>query len=188
MQIIIDAAASTASVAGVARSVVYPVGYAALDKLTYDTETGVGLADATGNYTMGSILATSLLLWCEAAPTANDIWELIKAKRTEVNAGGVRASGDWYHTDPETLAQYSFMYAAIAVNALPGGYVFAPYWKTMAGDFRPMTANLLRVIVGRGMQSAALNFANAERHRVAMKATRSLYLYDYSTGWTETYA
>ena len=187
MEIVIDAVASTVSVAAVSRSVALPSGYATLSKITYDTETGTGLTDTVGNFTMGSILATALLLWNAAAPTAADVWELIKAKRTQANAGGVRVSGHWYHTDPETLAQYSVMYAAIAVNSLPGAYVFAPYWKTMAGDFRPMTAGLLKGIVAMGMRNATLNFANAERHRARMVATRLPHLYDYSTGWGETH-
>lgn len=187
MEIVIDTVACTVSVDSVSRGVVFPSGYTALSKITYETETGYGLTDSFGEFTMGSILATSLALWRASEPTVEDMWEFIKVKRTQVNAGGVYVNGHWYHTDLETLAQYSIMYAAIAVNSLPGTHVFANNWKTMDGQFEPMTVNLLRIIVGTGIRNATLNFANAEKHKVVMTAKTDHYLYDYSTGWTVTH-
>jgi hypothetical protein len=187
MKIVIDTVACTVSVASVSRSVVFPNGYAALNTITYDTETADGLGNTFGKFTMGGILATSLILWKSAEPTIGEMWERIKIKRSETNAGGVNVGGHWYHTDLETLAQYSIMYAAIAVNSLPGSYIFAANWKTMDGIFQPMTVNLLRVIVGTGIRNATLNFSTAERHKAAMTAKIDHYLYDYSTGWTKVH-
>jgi len=187
MEIIIDVNASTVSVNAISRQVTFPDEYAGLGIIRYDTETTARQPDHIDNFTMGSIVATSILRWQLAAPTTTDMWELIKAKRTQINASGVFVSGDWYHTDPETLAQYSIMYAAISVNSLPSGYTFNNNWKTMDGTFRPMTVTLLKKIINTGMANAAANFANAEAHKAAMMATLVPSAYNYSTGWTKVH-
>jgi hypothetical protein len=187
MKVTIDVKTSVVSVDGVARAVVFPVEYAALATIHYDTETAVGLGESVGGFTIGSILAVSLSMWHAACPTAEDIWVLIKAKRTAINAGGLNAAGYWYHTDPESLAQYSIMYAAIAVNSLPDSYVFSTMWKTMSGKFRPMNASRLKSIITIGMANAAANFANAERHKALLFASPRPAQYDYSTGWAKVY-
>jgi len=187
MEIIIDVRAGTVSVNAVSRQVVFPPEYATFETIRYDTETASGLSDSINNVTMGSIIATSLRLWQLAAPDAADMWELIKAKRTQMNASGVFVSGDWFHTDTETRGQFSIMYAAISVNRLPDTYVFDSNWKTMDGMFRPMTVSLLKKIINTGMMNESLNFANAELHKAAMMATPAPSTYDYSTGWTEVH-
>lgn len=187
MKITIDVKANVVSVDGVSRHVAFPVEYAVLETLHYDTETSIGLGDSIGDFTIAGLLALSLSLWYSESPSADDIWELIKAKRTKVNAGGIFVAGEWYHTDAETLAQYSIMYAAIAVNSLPENYVFSPKWKTMQKNFRPMTVRLLRGIVNIGMLVAAANFTNAERHRYLLLTSDNPSQYDYSTGWTKVY-
>jgi hypothetical protein len=188
MKITIDVKASVVSLDGVSRHVVFPAEYSVLETLHYDTETSVGLGDSIGDFTIAGLLAASLSLWYAASPTADDVWELIKIKRTEMNSGGIFVAGDWYHNDPETLAQYSIMYAAIAVNSLPESYVFSPMWKTMDGKFRPMTVTLLRGIINIGMIAAAANFTNAERHRALVFASSKPAHYDYSKGWVKVHS
>lgn len=183
MPIIIDVRSGTVSVDGVSRAVVFPTDYLGLDTITYNTETAMGAGDMVGDFTMASILGLSLALWQAEEPTASDIWIQIKAKRSRMNAGGVFVSGDWYHTDSESVAQYSIMYASVAVNSLPSSYVFNTRWKTMDGDFRPMTVTLLKKIINTGMTVAAINFANAERHKAALMVNTSPLTYDYSSGW-----
>ena len=187
MEIIIDTKAEIVSVDRVSRSVVLPVAYHALNRIYYDTEDASGLKEPIGSLTMGGILAVSLALWHAAAPDVSDMWALIKAKRTQMNAGGVFVSGAWFHTDSETLAQYSIMYAAISVNSLSNSYIFNANWKTMDGTFRCMSVSLLKKIIHTGMSNAALNFANAERHRTALKNSPVPSKYDYSTGWVKVH-
>lgn len=187
MEIIIDMRGGGVSIDGISRSVIFPIEYQSLDKITYDTETSIGLDQSVGNLVMGSILATALGLWQAAAPTAEDIWILIKDKRVQMNAGGVFVLGDWYHTDPETLANYAIMYAAISVNSLPSNYVFSARWKTMDGDFRPMSVKLLKSIINKGMGVVATNFATSERHKALLMASPIPSKYDYSTGWVKVH-
>lgn len=187
MEIIIDAKAGTVSVDKISRSVALPLEYAALDIIHYDTETAIGIDSARGYHRMGGILGVSLALWHAAAPSAADVWVMIKAKRAQMNASGVFVAGDWYHTDAETLAQYAIMYAAISVNSLPDFYVFNPRWKTMSGDFRPMTVALLKRIINTGMRNAAINFAIAERHKAVLQLADVPSKYDYSIGWVKGY-
>lgn len=193
MDIVINVNAGVVSVGSESRVVVFPPEYMAIAMVRYNTVTAVGstrYVDPTAQniiFTIGSIIATALALWQEAAPTADDMWIKIKEMRTKVNAGGVYVSGDWYHTDSETLAQYSIMYAAISVNSLPSIYIFNPKWKTMEKNFRPMTVALLKKIINIGMYNAAKNFANAEQHKSRMYASYIPSTYDYSTGWALTY-
>lgn len=187
MEIIIDAKAGTVSVDKISRSVALPLEYNTLDIIRYDTETAIGIGSVRGSFTMGGILGVSLALWHAAAPTAADVWVMIKAHRAQMNASGVFVAGDWYHTDAETLAQYAIMYSAIAVNSLPDIYVFNPRWKTMSGDFKTMTVALLKRIINTGMRNAAINFAIAERHKAAMQLVSVPSKYDYSTGWVKGY-
>lgn len=183
MQIIVDPKLGTVNVDGVSRVVVFPTEYSVLDTTTYDSNYAAGISDMVGSFTTASIIGLSLALWHAAAPNAEEMWTLIKEKRSQMNAGGVFAAGDWYHTDSESLAQYSIMYAAIPVNSLPDSYVFNTRWKTMDGAFRPMTVKLLKNLINTGMVTAGKNFLNAELHKAAMMNTRVPSSYDYSTGW-----
>ena len=187
MEIIIDMRSGGVSIDGISRSVIFPIEYQSLGKITYDTETSIGLGQYVGNLAMGSILATALGLWHAAAPTADDMWVLIKDKRTQMNAGGVFVLGDWYHTDPETLSNYAIMYASISVNSLPSNYVFSSRWKTMDGDFRSMSVKLLKSIINRGMDVVATNFTTSENHKALLIASSIPSKYDYSTGWVKVH-
>jgi hypothetical protein len=98
---------------------------------------------------MGSILIPVAV--GEAAPTADDIWELIKAKRTAVNAGGVKAAGDRITLIPEnTGAVFDHVRRHRRKRTAGESYVSALTGVTMSVT-RP-TVNLLKGIRGMGMR------------------------------------
>jgi hypothetical protein len=187
MIIVIHTKKGTVSIDDISRDVIFPIEYSDFKTISYDTDNPIGLEEDIDTFTMASVMAVCISLWYAAAPSVDDMWELIKLKRSEVNAGGILVEGRWYHTDAETLIQYSIMYAAISANSLPNNYIFNANWKTMGGIFRPMPVSLLRKIINVGIYSAALNFTNAERHKRALMVSSVPSKYDYSTGWTKVY-
>jgi hypothetical protein len=190
MEITIDVSKSTVTVDTVLRRVVFPSEYSAVSTIQFNTDTATGLITYANRqqsdmqFTSVGVCNTALELWNAAAPSAAEVWDLIKDKRTLVNSGGVYADGDWFHTDAETRGQYAIMYAAISVNSLPDSYQFNSSWKTMSGTFRQMTVHLLKLIVNIGISNAAANYANAETHRQALMSSSTPHTYDYSSGWT----
>jgi hypothetical protein len=190
MEITIRVSDKIVTVGTISRQVTFPSEYAAVDVMTFNTISNVGLItyidQKSHDIETSSInmCNTALELWNNAAPTHADVWELIKVKRTSANTAGVYVGEDWFHTDHETRAQYSIMYAAISVNLLSNSHVFDSSWKTMDGEFREMTVLLLKTIIESGMSNESQNYANAEVHKVAMLGSSDPETYDYSTNWT----
>ncbi|STY82489.1 Uncharacterised protein [Moraxella veridica] len=60
-------------------------------------------------------------------------------------------------------------------------------WKTMDNEFVPMTKDLLNEIAMTMLAEEQSDFANAERHRLAMMQVDDPLDYDYSTGWSRTH-
>ena len=112
----------------------------------------------------------------------SQIWEQIKAHRYAVTRGGVyiNSVGKWFHSDDASRAQYL---ALQILPSLPDNLM----WKTMDNTFVKMTKELLAEIAKTMMEEEQANFANAERHRMAMLQADNPLEYDYSTGWSETY-
>lgn len=110
------------------------------------------------------------------------VWERIKAERYKRTHSGVYvASVDkWFHTDEPSRQQYTFMRTLPVFEALN--------WKTMDGTFIEMDKALLNTLSVTILQMEQANFANAEKHRLAMLASNEPENYDYSTGWIEIYA
>ena len=110
------------------------------------------------------------------------VWEAIKQKRHAVTRSGVfiQSVGKWFHNDDPSRTQY------LALQVLPS---LPPdlMWKTMDNSFVPMTKDLLNEIAMTMLTEEQANFANAERHRLAMLQADNPLEYDYSTGWSETY-
>lgn len=110
------------------------------------------------------------------------IWEKIKQKRYTVTRGGVyvKSVDKWFHTDDSSRTQY------LALQILPS---LPPdlAWKTMDNSFVKMDKALLTELAITILQNEQVDFANAERHRVAMLQAEKPLDYDYSEGWTQTY-
>ena len=116
------------------------------------------------------------------AKTQEQIWELIKQKRyTNIRSGVyIKSVGKWFHNDDSSRTQY------LALQVLPS---LPPdlMWKTMDNSFVPMTKDLLNEIAMTMLTKEQSDFANAEKHLLAMLQADNPLEYDYSTGWSETY-
>lgn len=112
----------------------------------------------------------------------SEMWERIKQKRHDNARGGVfiKSIDKWFHNDDPTRTQY------LALQVLPS---LPPdlLWKTMDNEFVPMTKVLLTEIAMTMLTEEQNDFANAERHRLAMMQADNPLEYDYSTGWSNTY-
>lgn len=110
------------------------------------------------------------------------VWEAIKQKRHAITRGGVyvKSVGKWFHTDDSSRTQY------LALQILPQ---LPPdlMWKTMDNSFVKLTKPLLTELAMTILQAEQADFANAERHRVAMLQAQNPLEYDYSKGWTAIY-
>ena len=113
----------------------------------------------------------------------SQIWEAIKQKRHDNTRGGVfiKSVGKWFHSDDPSRTQYLTLQI---LPELPADLM----WKTMDNEFVPMTKALLTEIAMTMIVKEQADFANAERHRLAMLKVDNPLDYDYSTGWSKTYA
>lgn len=110
------------------------------------------------------------------------VWERIKAKRHANTRGGVfiKSAGKWFHNDDQSRTQYL---ALQVLPSLPDNLM----WKTMDNEFVPMTKALLAEIAMTMLTEEQADFANAERHRLALMQADDPLNYDYSTGWSKTH-
>ena len=110
------------------------------------------------------------------------VWEAIKQKRYDNARGGVfiKSVKKWFHTDDSSRTQY------LALQILPD---LPPdlMWKTMDNSFVKLTKPLLTELAMTILQAEQADFANAERHRVAMMDANNPLDYDFSRGWSDTY-
>lgn len=122
------------------------------------------------------------VLGVDKAELQAQMWERIKAKRHDNARGGVfiKSVGKWFHNDDPSRTQYL---ALQVLPSLPDNLM----WKTMDNEFVPMTKALLNEIAMTMLVEEQADFANAERHRLAMMQADDPLEYDYSTGWSNTY-
>jgi len=192
MLININIASGTVAVGATTRKVELPKEYSIIETAWYDIEAKIGEITYLDNtqppkFTIGGVVGVALSLWqAEADMDVIDMWEKIKERRDLANASGVSVRGHGYHTDLGSLNKYAIMYASIAINSLADDFVFHPMWKTISGEFLPMTVSVLKSIINIGMRNVSINFANAEKHKVLMSASKAPSLYDYSSGWVST--
>ena len=114
-------------------------------------------------------------------PSADQVWERIKAKRDAIKSGGIMVGSKWFHTDDGSRIQQMglvTMGASIPANL---------QWKTMDGSFITMTQTLASQVFQAVAASDQAVFAAAEAHRVAMEASVDPASYDYSGGWPKIY-
>lgn len=109
------------------------------------------------------------------------MWERIKSHRDAAKASGVRVGDHWYHSDADSRIQQ--MGLVMMGAALPAGLV----WKTLSGAFVVMTPALALQIFQATAARDAVVFGVAEAHRAALAAAPDPTVYDWSTGWPESY-
>lgn len=113
---------------------------------------------------------------------ADQVWELIRAKRDTIKAGGVKVGGSWFNTDDSSRVQQIGLVMMGA--SIPAGL----QWKTMDGSFVTMTqalaSQIFQAVAGHDMQA----FSAAETHRLAMEASDDPSAYDFSEGWPESFS
>lgn len=102
-------------------------------------------------------------------------WAAIKAIRdSKTQTGGYKVGANWFHSDTFSRTQQ------IGLTMMGAGIPAGLMWKTLAGDFVPMTQTLAQqIFAAAAMQDAAL-FAHAE----ALKADPTA---DINAGWPATY-
>lgn len=118
------------------------------------------------------------------ARAREEVWEKIKARRTESIDTGVYHPRlqKWFHTDAESQRNYSLLGHAIS-SAL-----YKPKrWKTMDGTFIEMTREVFQDIIALALGKADGDYKNAEIHKAKLMQSTDPLAYDYSTGWSAGY-
>lgn len=122
------------------------------------------------------------ILDAEKSTLQDEIWEQIKQKRHAITRGGVyvKAVKKWFHTDDSSRTQY------LALQILPE-LPSELMWKTMDNSFVKLTKPLITELAMTILTTEQADFANAEKHRLAMLKAENPLEYDYSKGWTAIY-
>lgn len=129
------------------------------------------------------------------APTVEEIWTRIKAERDRRKAGGFKVGMLWFHGDADSRIQHLGLKDKARDLIAAGGAMTdnltilgqPVHWKTLDGSFATITAQLAFDIVTAAGDLDAQLFAVAETHRAAMGAAADPAVYDFSTGWPETF-
>lgn len=119
------------------------------------------------------------------------MWQRIKAERDSLRNLGVRvnigndANGNpvykFFNSDDTSRIQQLSL-VMMGAN-LPQNL----QWKCMDNTYVTMTQTLATTIFQTTAYYDQTNFANAERHRLAMLASEDPLSYDFSTGWLPSY-
>lgn len=129
----------------------------------------------------------------------NDIsskWEEIKAERDRRSTeGGCKVGDHWFHSDLRSRTQQLQLARKADIEAMHGGDLdrtmvidgIPLYWKTMSGEFVPMTYQLALDIPVSAETQELLNFKVAEQHKAALLSSQNPEDYDYSGLWPEIY-
>lgn len=103
-------------------------------------------------------------------------WENIKAERARREAGGVLVGTHWFHSDDTSrIKQLGLKIFGVSVPPVQ--------WKTMTGEFVPMTQELANGIFQAVASTDQAIFTRAEQHKAAMMASADPANYDFSAGW-----
>lgn len=112
----------------------------------------------------------------------NHVWSGIKSERELRRTSGVLVAGHWFHTDDASRIQH------LGLTMMGAGIPAGLQWKTMDGSFIAMTQALANQIFQAVVLMDMTNFAIAESHRIAMLSCADPTIYDYSSGWTPSFA
>lgn len=118
-------------------------------------------------------------------------WLRIKALRDLREISGVSLTIDgsiyWFWTDASNLNKYSILLNTAIRKALPDDHVF-DQWKTMGGQFVPMTVATLYNLIDVGSVYIGEVFQVAEMHREYVMESDDPDNYNYQSGWPQTYS
>jgi len=110
-----------------------------------------------------------------------DLWGAVKERREQCKAGGVEVGGYWFHTDIDSRLQWLGMRsegASLSIG-LP--------WKTMTGEFTPITAQLVADVYAAIKAKEIAAFGRAEALRATLNAADDPRLVDINAGWPASY-
>ena len=107
-------------------------------------------------------------------------WQAIKAERDRRKASGIKAGGNWFHSDADSrIQQLALFVMGAGVPAVP--------WKTLSGSFVTMTPMLAgQIFQGTASSDMAL-FGAAEAHLAALQASADPSAYSFAAGWPAAY-
>lgn len=113
------------------------------------------------------------------------IRQAINAKRDQVDASGVFVAqiGKWVDSDDKA---YQNIFGVKASLDLLGDMEIEWTWADNTNS--TINRQTLTVIVGALLQAKQANHDNAIKHKKAVMQTDNPLEYDYSSGWTKTYA
>lgn len=119
------------------------------------------------------------------AQQQEQIRQAINAKRDQVDASGVFVAqiGKWVDSDDKA---YQNILGVKASLDLLGDMEIEWTWADNTSS--TINRQTLAVIVGALLQAKQANHANAIKHKEAVMLVDNPLEYDYSTGWTKTYA
>lgn len=120
-------------------------------------------------------------------------WAAIRTERDRRKNLGFMCAGRWYHSDAESKTQHLGNKDTARDQLAAGDDQAAPLrdpitnqvivWKTMDGQFVPLTCGLAIDIVAAGKSAEFKVFAAAETHRAQMMASPDPGAYDFTGGW-----
>jgi len=122
-------------------------------------------------------------------------WEMIKAERDRRMNGGIKVGFHFFHSDTGSRIQHLGLKDEVR-DMLAEGKTLSDFviidgehvvWKTMSGEFVPLTGQYVLDIVAGGKILDKQLFKCAEVHRATMMASSDPGIYDFSTGWPEAF-
>lgn len=132
------------------------------------------------------------------ADLQNIVWERIKGLRDTRQDMGFQYDGKWYHSDIKSKAQHLGNKDTARDQLAAGGVMEDPLldpitnqqivWKTMSGEWQPLTCAAAFGIVSAAKAAEFATFAMAQFHYVEMKKLTNPFEYDYFTGWPAVYS
>ncbi|WP_273393530.1 DUF4376 domain-containing protein [Actinobacillus porcinus] len=119
------------------------------------------------------------------AQQQEQVRQAINTKRDQTDAGGVfvEALGKWVDSDEKA---YQNILGVKASLDLLGDMDIPWTWADNSSSI--INRTMLAAIVGSLLQTKQQNHANALKHKEAMMAVDNPLDYDYSQGWSKTYA
>ncbi len=112
----------------------------------------------------------------------DNMWLLIQAERDRrKTTGGYKVGNYWFHSDD--ISRIQQLALVMFGTNMPSGIM----WKTMSGDFVPMTPTLANQIFQAAAASDIAIFSVAEQKKQEMLASSNPAYYDYLPGWPLIY-
>lgn len=107
-------------------------------------------------------------------------WRQVEAMREEKYNNGVKVGEYWFQTS--SWSKINYMGAAMMGAAFPG-----TDWKTMSVEVVSLTGQLAGQIMAAIASQTDAIFKAAQAHKDAMMISEDPSIYDFSTGWPDTF-